>query len=131
LSQEKVEIVRRWLDGLAHGELSLGLCDPEMVIENVAEFPITGPYRGHEGVRRWWRDLSEAFSEMRIEVDELIDLGDERVLTTLRIVGRFRRTDIPIDTPWGSLISVKDGKIARAAGYGSRRQAFEAAGMSE
>jgi len=45
MSQETVELVRRWLDGLAHGELSLELCDPEMVIENVAEFPITGPTR--------------------------------------------------------------------------------------
>jgi len=68
---------------------------------------------------------------MRIEVDELIDLGDERVLTTLRIVGRFRSTDIRVDTPWGSLISVTGGKIARAVGYGSRGQAFEAAGLSE
>ena len=131
MSQENVELVRRWLDGVSRGELSLELCDPEIQIENIAEFPITGPYRGHDGVRRWWEDIAEAFSEVRFELEELIDVEDGRVLSTQRMVGRFRNTDIPVDTPWASLISVRDGSIARAVGFASRRQALEAAGLSE
>jgi ketosteroid isomerase-like protein len=129
MSEENVEVARRWLDGLARGELSLEMCDPELLVENIAEFPITGPYHGHEGLRRWWEDVAEAFDEIRFELEELIDVDDERVLSVQRIVGRFRRTGIPTDTPWASLIWVKDGKITRAVGYASRGRALKAAGL--
>jgi ketosteroid isomerase-like protein len=131
MSQENVDLVRRWFDGLARGELSPELCDPELRIENVAEFPITGPYHGHEGLRRWWQDVAEAFEEMRFEVEKLFDVDEERVLSVQRIVGRFRLTGIEVDTPWASVLWVKNGKLARAVGYASQRRAFKAAGLSE
>jgi ketosteroid isomerase-like protein len=131
MSRENVELVRRWAYGLSRGELSLELCDPELRLDNIAGSPITGPYHGHEGLRRWWQDVAEAFDEIRFEVDELIDVDDERVLSVQRIVGRFRRTGIPIDTPMASLFWVREGKIARAVGYASRGRALEAAGLRE
>jgi ketosteroid isomerase-like protein len=131
MSEENVELVRRWANGLAGGELSLELCDPELRLENIAQFPITGPYHGHEGLRRWWQDVAEAFDEIRYEVDELIDVDDERVLSVQRVVGRFRNTGIPVDTPWASLFWVRDGKITRAVGYASRHRALKAAGLRE
>jgi ketosteroid isomerase-like protein len=77
------------------------LCDPELRLDNIPESPITGPHHGHEGLRRWWQDVEEAFDKIRFEVDELIDVDDERVLSVQRIVGRFRRTGIPIRHPYG------------------------------
>jgi ketosteroid isomerase-like protein len=90
----------------------LELCDPELRLDNIAEFPDTGPYHGHEGLRRWWQDVAEAFDEIRFEIDELIDVDAERVLSVQRVVGRFRNTGIPVDTPWASLFWVRGGKIA-------------------
>jgi ketosteroid isomerase-like protein len=131
MSQENVEVVRRWADGLTRGELQVELCDPELRLDNIAEFPITGPYHGHEGLRRWWQDVAEAFDEIRFEVERLIDVDDERVLSVQRVVGRFRHTGIPIDTPWASLFWVRDGRIARAVGYASPKRALKAAGLRE
>jgi hypothetical protein len=51
------------------------------------------------------------------------------VVTSQRIIGRFRHIGIPLDTPWGSIISVANGKIVRARGLGSAGQAFKAAGL--
>jgi ketosteroid isomerase-like protein len=109
----------------------LELCDPELRLDNIAEFPDTGPYHGHEGLRRWWQDVAEAFDEIRFEIDELIDVDAERVLSVQRVVGRFRNTGIPVDTPWASLFWVRGGKIARAVGYASKRRALRAAGLRE
>jgi ketosteroid isomerase-like protein len=131
MSEENVQLVRRWLAGLARGKLAPELCDSELRIENIAESPITGPYHGHEGLRRWWVDVSDAFEEIRFEVEKLIDVDDERVLSVQRIVGRFRRTGIAIDAPWASLIWVRDGKVTRAVGYASQRRALKAAGLRE
>jgi ketosteroid isomerase-like protein len=131
MSEENVELVRRWTDRLSRGDLPLELSDPELQLDNIAQSPITGPYHGHEGFRRWWQDVAEAFDEIRFEVEELTDLDDERVLSVQRIVGRFRRTDIPIDTRFASLFWVREGKVARAVGYTSQKQALEAAGLRE
>jgi ketosteroid isomerase-like protein len=128
MTSEHVEVVRRWFGRLAEGEAGEELCDPEVRIDNVAGFPITGPYLGHDGVRRWWSDLQDAIDELHLELEALEEVDEERVVTSQRIVGRFRHTGIPLDAPWASVVWVANGKIARAEGYGSRRRALEAAG---
>jgi hypothetical protein len=77
MSHQNVELVRRWAERLAGGELPLELSDPELRLDNIVQFPITGPYHGHEGLRRWWQDVAEASEEIRFEVEELIDLDDQ------------------------------------------------------
>jgi ketosteroid isomerase-like protein len=131
MSQENVELVRRWGEALSRGELPLELSHTELRLDNIAEFPNRGPYHGHEGLRRWWEDVAEAFDELRFEIERLIDVDDQRVLSVQRTVGRFRHTGIPVDNRWASLYWIRGGKIARAVGYPSERRALRAAGLSE
>jgi ketosteroid isomerase-like protein len=131
MSVENVELVRQWGEALSRGELPLELSHPELRLDNIAEFPNTGPYLGREGLRRWWQDVADAFDEIRFEIERLIDVDDERVLSVQRTIGRFRHTAIPIDNRWASLYWVREGKIARAVGYASERRALEAAGLRE
>ena len=46
-----------------------------------------------------------------------------------RISGRSRHTGIETDAAWGSIITVRDGKILSAVGYSTPRQARHAAGL--
>jgi ketosteroid isomerase-like protein len=126
---EDVRLVREWFEGFERAELGLHICDPEIEIRNWAEFPITGPYRGHEGVRHWWDDIDEAFDELQWELLDLIDAGDGRVVTIQRFRGRFRLTGLETNFAWGAVITVREGKIASAHGYPSPRRAKEAAGL--
>ena len=59
MSQEDVEIVRRWFEGLNLGKPSPELCDSQIEIRNWAESPAPGPYRGHEGLQRWWKEVHD------------------------------------------------------------------------
>jgi hypothetical protein len=63
MSGENAEVVRKWFGCLAAGEAGVELCHPEVRIDNVPDFPITGPYEGHNGVRQWWDDLRDAIDE--------------------------------------------------------------------
>ena len=126
-SEQNVKVVRRWFDGLRDGKIDAGLFGPEMRIDNVPEFPITGPYLGRDGAAQWWADLTEVIDEMRIELEELTAIDDERVLTVQRLIGTFSNTGIPVDTSWAAIIRVEDGEIVHAAGYGTRKGALEAA----
>lgn len=131
MSEENVELVRRFFERLNVGELSPECCDPEIEIRNWAHSPMPGPYRGHEGLLRWWGDLSEAFEDVRLELKEVVDVDDERVVTVQRIIGSFRHTGIRLDAAWGSVIGVRERLIVSAVGYSSPQEAKRAAGLSE
>ena len=129
MSAENVALVKRWFDGLQRGELSLELCHPEIVVRNWDESPVRGPYHGHAGLRQWWADFADAFEDVHLELKEVIDLDDERVVTAQHVVGRFRLTGIDVDGPFGAIVTVRDGKILSAIGYASPGRAKKAAGM--
>ena len=129
MSEESLEVVRRWFSALEDGNPAPEMCDPEIEITNWAESPVTGPYRGHEGVARWWEDVTDAFQEFRWELTSIEAVDDRRCVTVQRIAGRFRHTGIDLDFTWGAIITVRDGKILSAVGYASPRRARRAAGL--
>jgi ketosteroid isomerase-like protein len=131
MSQENVDLVRRWFAFLARGELPLDVAAENVEIDNIEGFPVQGPYSGHSGMQRWWDDLADAFETFRIEMIDCAPLDDERVLSENQASGRFRGTGIPLDFPWASLITIREGKVVRAVGYFSRSQALEELGLSE
>ena len=51
MSEENVEIVRRWWEGFNEdGMPPLALCDEEIEIHNPPDFPVRGFFQGHDGV---------------------------------------------------------------------------------
>jgi ketosteroid isomerase-like protein len=125
-----LEIVLRAFEELRKGDFAGGAWDPNVEVVNAAGWVIETTYRGHTGLRRWWEDLAEAFGDFDLELDETLEVDDERVLTTQRFVGHFRATEIPFDGLWASILWVRGGKVVRAEGYLSKRRAMRAAGIA-
>jgi ketosteroid isomerase-like protein len=123
-----LEVVRRAFDDLLSGVYEGGAWDPDVEVVNAAGWVIEASYRGHAGLRQWWDDLAEAFGDFALELDDAMELDEERVLTTQRFVGHFRATEIPFDGPWASILWIRDGKVVRAEGHLSKRRALRAAG---
>jgi ketosteroid isomerase-like protein len=48
-------------------------------------------YRGHQGVRQIWRDYQADMADFRVELEQLIDLGDRYALR-VTLVGTGRTT---------------------------------------
>jgi ketosteroid isomerase-like protein len=131
MSQENVEIVRRWGDAVGRGELAEALWAPDLEIVNAEGWVLEATYRGYEGLRRWWNDLEEAFTDFAMQMEGITPVDGERVLTEQRFIGHFRKTGIRFDAPWASVVTVKDGRITSAVGYMSKRRALKALGLSE
>jgi ketosteroid isomerase-like protein len=133
MSRENVEIARRWWGAFNEdGAAPLGLCHEEVEIRNPSEFPTTGPYFGHDGVRHWETDAWEVIRDLRMDVDELIDVGDgERVISVQTVRGRMRHSDLPADVQWAAVMTIRAGKLVRAQGYLTRAQALNAVGLRE
>ena len=73
-------------------------------------------------------DLTEAFSDFAMQVEEINPIDDRRFLTVQRFIGHFRTTGILFDAPWASVVTVRDGRISSAVGYRSKRRALRAIG---
>ena len=134
MSQENVEIVRRWWDGFNEdGMPPLALCDEEIQIRNPPDLPVSGLFEGHDGVRRWRDQTFEIVDTARVEADDIVDVhGDgTTVLMLLRVTGTASHTGIEIDYEWAAIWTMRDGKLLRAQGYLNRADALEAAGLSE
>jgi uncharacterized protein len=89
-----------------------------------------GIYRGHEGLRRFFRERYEAWEEIEDHCEELIDAG-EQVISVTTTRGRGRSSGVEVEGANASIWTVRDGKIVRVVWFGRRDEALEAAGLSE
>jgi len=70
---------------------------------------VEGGYTGHEGVRRWWATVNDAFPDIVADVDEIEDRGD-RTVTRMRLRGRGAESATPFDTAVVHEAEYRDGK---------------------
>ena len=71
--------------------------------------------------------------DVSVEPEDIIDVTDdgETVVMLLRARATAHHTRIDVDFPWAAIWTIRDGKLLLAQGYLSRREALEAAGLSE
>jgi hypothetical protein len=133
MSEENVEVVRQAWEAYRRrdNEAALALYDPEIEIELRSEANVEASiYRGLEGVREFFRNWMSAFDDLRSEVEEWIDAGDQ-VIAMVRSFGRGKHSGVPVDMLEAHLWTVRDGKLWRLQTLGTKAEALEAAGLSE
>jgi ketosteroid isomerase-like protein len=86
---------------------------------------VEGVYRGHEGIRRWWKSAHATFPDFATEVLELRDLGDF-TLAELRNRGRGAVGGTPVEQESWHVAEWRDGKIVRWGAYGTEAEALGA-----
>jgi ketosteroid isomerase-like protein len=134
MSQDNVEVVRRLYEHWARGDFStIGFFDAEIVYSRIGtETPgMEGEWRGLEGLSEGTREYFSAFSDLRIEAERIIDLGDDRVLVLTRQTAHGKLSRVPFEHELADLMTLKDGKIVAMGAYWHRAEALEATGLTE
>jgi ketosteroid isomerase-like protein len=128
MSEENVEIVRRFFDTYRQGDYegSLQCLAPDVVYKVAQEAPARGP----DAVRAIWERWEDAWEELETTPEEFIDAGD-RVFVTVRYTGRGRASGIEFDTRTFEVCTLRDGKIVDKVEFTERSAALEAAGLRE
>ena len=137
MSQENVEIVRALAEAFQRREQesAFEFYDPEIEWDATSEGvapDIAGVYRGHEGVRDFWRRWLSAWSDLQFEIQDVMDAGDEVVLLNRNQRQWGRHTGLETElAPYGMVFTFRGGKVVLVRWYGDQDSALEAAGLSE
>jgi ketosteroid isomerase-like protein len=133
VSHKNVEIHRRALEAFNARDLEafVALCDRE--IEFHSTFAAVGGarYRGHDGLRRWHRDLEDAWGGgIRVELDVYFDVG-EQTLTFGVLYGRGRQSGAAVAMPYAGVVTWRDGLAVDWRAYGHKEEALRDLGVAE
>jgi ketosteroid isomerase-like protein len=134
VSQENVEVVRRGFEAFADGGLDAmaEFWDPD-INWRAAEGAIddVGEMHGRVAVRRYVQDWLDTFDDSSVVVEELRDVGDDRVLAIHRAKARAKLSGVEIDLRYAVVYTLRAGRVVRAREYLSVDEALEAVGLRE
>jgi len=132
MSTESVELIRRGYEAFNRGDLDAAVAtfDPEIEWVGPQILPdAPSAYRGHDGVRTFWAAWAEVFEQFWVEIEEMIDAGDQ-IVAIVRVHGRGRDSGVDVETPsFPHVWTVRDGRPVRMEMMQSRREALEAVGL--
>ena len=131
-----MEIVRRAIEANRSGppaetvEKAAELAHPDLEFVSRLTAVEGGSYRGIDGARAYYADLTDAWREWRNELREVAEVGPNTVLTesVFRGIGRSG-----VDAELRSFVvwTLSEGRIIRMHSYPSREEALESAALSE
>jgi len=132
MSQDNIEVVQAIFDLFNRDgiEAALGYFDPEIEWLGPPEWLEEHLYKGHDGMRKIAAVWGENFDEYRLDLERLIDIGDELVVLVYQR-GRIKGTGDVIEQPIGYEWYIREGRTVRVQVHFSWEAALEAAGLSE
>jgi ketosteroid isomerase-like protein len=82
VSAQNVELHRRGIDAFnaRNVEAFIELGDPQIEFHSVYAAVGGAVYHGHDGTRRFFRDLEDTWHEIRVEPEAYFDLGEHTLL---------------------------------------------------
>jgi ketosteroid isomerase-like protein len=132
MSERNVDLVRAGIDAFNRRDFDAALAAlrDEVTWERFlsraeADTPVV---RGKEELRAVWASQVEAV-DLRVEPEEFIPAGDDKVIVPSRMVAHGSGSDIPLSAPvtWMYTIGA-DGLASKVEAFESRAAALEAAG---
>jgi ketosteroid isomerase-like protein len=133
MSRENVELHRRANDAFNTRDVAayLAFCDPDIELHSAVTGPGPAVYYRHSGVRRWHRDLTDAFGgDVWLESEAFFDLG-EHTVTFHVLHGRGFQSGADVETPAAHVCRWRDGRIVYFKGYVHREDVPRDLGVSE
>jgi ketosteroid isomerase-like protein len=136
MSQEHLATTfRHAMEAYSRGDYDAAVAGFDPAIEwsvHASLVPDATTYRGHEGVKRFWKASAEAISGMELEIEECRCVGQDRVLAITRAHGTGVGSGAPVASRrFAQIVDFRDGRVVRVRLYGRVAAALEAVGLRE
>ncbi len=129
MSDRNVAVVRGMLEAFLRndGEEALAALDPDVEWDGT-NIPDGEVSRGRDAVMRHMRAWADIWETWVIELDEVIDAGEGRVIAFIRERGRTK-TGMELDERHSELYVVRDGKVIYRKGFSDADEALDVTGL--
>jgi ketosteroid isomerase-like protein len=135
MSEETVRLAREAYDAWNRGDIeSIAATVPEEFEFRMRGGKIPGlpkVLRGPDGMRELFREWMEGPWQgmLRMDVDHLIDLGDERVLALFTFRATGRGSGAAVEQAYAHVATFRDGLVVHVEGFVTWERALEAVGI--
>jgi ketosteroid isomerase-like protein len=129
---ENVDIARRFFDGVNHGVdlVELGYLAEDFEWVNPPDAMEPGTRRGPEGWRRATRMMAESFDAMRVEIHDVREAPDGRIVVLGTFHPRGRGSGVETAVEQGYVLSVRDAQVTRFEWHFGHEAALASAGLA-
>ena len=105
----------------------------DFVFHTAQLFPgIKAVYQGREGMVEFWNAfIEEPWALLHIEIDDLTELDDGRVLALLTFTGTGRESGVEVTVQYAHLCTFRGEQVQRLDGFGDWAEARSAAGVDD
>jgi ketosteroid isomerase-like protein len=130
---DNVEVVRQVHEAWNRAEnpLHLGLIAEDVEYVNAPEAMEPGTRHGHQGWRGAIRSMLDSYETIHIDIERIIDVGDDRVLVLGRFTGTGRVSGLDVTARQGYLWTLRDGLVIRLEWFLDQEKALAAVGLDE
>jgi ketosteroid isomerase-like protein len=128
---ELTDRVREIVDAFNRGEdlVALGVIDEDFEYVSPPDAMEPGTRRGWSGWNEALRGIFESFDEIRLETEEVRELGPDRLLLLGRLVVRGRGSGVGMDSAQSYLWTFRDGRALRMEWFWGHEAGLAAAGL--
>ena len=110
-------------------DAAVAVCDPE--IEFLSLLAVDGQaYVGHEGIRRYFDDITSAWEEWRVDIHGTGLAPDGRVVIEMTMHALGKGSGAPLAEFAAHIWTLRNGKLLRNEPFREPEQAARAAGLS-
>ena len=134
MSQENVEVARQHIEAYNRGAVDalVALVSPDVDWEDSVFWSESARvYRGKAEVRGWFNKVMEPWESFHIEVEEITEAVDDRVLVGGLLTTRGKGSGVETEVRGWFVLWIADCKITRRQVFLDRNAALEAAGLRE
>lgn len=123
MSPANVDVVRDLIDALNEGRVDelIERIDPDFEWTPLEDSPMARNYRGRQQVRRYVEDWLATFDSLRLELEEVRELGDH-VITAVHGHGRGRLSGVELHSSFYQVWSLRSGTPKRMREYRNLEQ---------
>ena len=137
MSQENVEVVRRFIEALPRAQSSgdwrpvFAEVAPDVEIDDLDIALDTDRFRGHDGVRKWIGVWMESWESWSLEDVQVRPVGEDQAVGLFLVRAKGKGSGIELSRHDAAACKLRAGKIEEVTYYNDQQQALEAVGLPE
>ena len=131
MTSERIDVVSEGYDGWNRRDFDAMVrrMAPDVVWRTARVFPGLKPvYHGHDGVRRFWDSMQEAWDVIEILPERFIE-HDDKVLADIHFHAKGRESGAEVKMDWLHVFSFERDSVVQVCGYQSIEEALAAEGL--